>query len=222
MVYPKYCVGCHKEGFWLCKNCTKKIVLINKAYCPICSRLNDRGQFCSRCRVKTDLTGVIIAAHYKEGPLKEAIHTYKYDGIFDLKYDLSRLLIESLKRRNITMPYLMVPVPLHHSRLGQRGFNQSELLCKEIIRYCSNFQLISNKLIRVKKTPHQVDLDRKERIENIKNQFEWFGDIDELKGKKVIVVDDVYTTGSTLNECARVLRRSAKAKEVWGLVIAKH
>lgn len=222
LIYPKYCVGCGKEGTWLCQKCSNKIIVIKKPFCPSCNRLTPRGQFCSRCRKKTYLTGAIISAYYKEGSLKEAIHTFKYDGIFDLASDLGQIMIKALNIRKICGNYILIPVPLYKTRLAQRGFNQAELLTKFIINHRSGFKLIKNKLKRIRASEHQVNLGREERIKNVTGQFEWFGDHKDLKGKKIILVDDIYTTGATLNECAKILRKKTGVKEVWGLVVAKH
>lgn len=222
LIFPKYCVGCEKEGIWLCKGCLKKITLIKKPFCPMCNRLTPKGQFCSRCRPKTELTGVLIAAYYKDGPIKEAIHTFKYDGAYDLSGDLGDIIIYALKKRSIQKGYILIPVPLHKNRFKQRGFNQSELLAEYIIKKHPKFKYVKNKLIRIKQSPHQVDLNREERLKNVQGQFDWIGSKNELKNKKIILVDDIYTTGATLNECAKILRKKAGVKEVWGLVIAKH
>ncbi len=222
LIYPKYCVGCSEEGAWLCEKCRQEIIIIRKPFCPTCNKLTPKGQFCSNCRNKTNLTGVIIAAYYKEGPIKEAIHTFKYDGIFDLSDKLGKILIEALNIRKINGNYILMPVPLHSIRYNQRGFNQSELLSNVVSEKFSNFLLSTQQLIRIKQSAHQVDLNREQRISNAKNQFDWCGKANELIAKKIILVDDVYTTGATLNECAKILREKAGAREVWGLVVAKH
>ena len=136
----------------------------------------------------------------------------------------------------------MIPVPLHKKRKARRGFNQAELLAKELIsnnfqqtfrqKMCNqpstskpgynNWELMKNKLIRTKYTQKtQVELSGRARRENIKDCFSWFGEKNGLKGKIVFLVDDVYTTGSTLEECAKVLRQNAGAKKIWGIVLAK-
>lgn len=220
LVFPKYCVGCEKEGVWLCDKCFKKIIIINKPFCPNCHRLTPKGQFCSRCRKKTNLTGVIIAAHYEEGPLKEAIHTYKYDGMYDLSQDLGNILIHTIASRNIAPESVILPVPLHKSRHNQRGFNQAYLLALKIKEKFPDLKINNTDLVRIRKTSHQVNLDRSDRIKNAVGQYKWVGN-NMLANKTVYLIDDIYTTGATLNECARVLRRNTKVREVWGIVLAK-
>ncbi len=218
-IFPKYCVGCGLEGIWLCQKCKSKIIHIKSPTCPYCKRLTKIGQVCPRCRKKSNLNGVIIAAYYEDGPLKEAIHTFKYDGVFDLKKDLGEILVESLKKRNIKTNFVVISVPLHKYRLAQRGYNQAELLAS-LLAKSFNYKIIKNKLKRNKNKAPQITLSKKDRIENVKGIFGWIGDNKEIKNKKIILVDDVFTTGSTLEECARVLRSNG-AREVWGLVLAK-
>jgi ComF family protein len=217
LIFPKYCVGCGKEGVWLCKDCKEKIIYIKNPTCPSCNRLTSNGKFCNRCRSDSYLTGVIVAAYYNEGPLKEAIHNYKYNLIFDLKHELSDILSETLNKRWNKKAYL-VPVPLHKKRKAERGFNQSELLTEEICKKF-NFILIKNKLVRKKYTTQQVKLSGKKRRQNMIGAFGWIGG-KEIKNKTIILVDDVYTTGATLQECAKMLRL-AGAREIWALVLAK-
>lgn len=240
LIFPKNCVGCGKEGEWICQTCQKKIVLVKTPTCPTCQKITNNGQFCPKCRVKTNLTGVIVAAYYEEGPLKEAIHTFKYEGVFDLSDDLSKILLAGfnhiVSKKFNQKHTIIIPVPLHKKRRAQRGFNQAELLARQIITKRQknikteeqinldreNWQMVNNKLIRHKyQKKSQVELSGKARRINLQNSFSWVGDKNELSGKVVLLVDDVYTTGSTLNECAKILRREAGVRQVWGLVLAK-
>lgn len=216
LIFPKFCVGCKREGDFFCSSCQEKVIVIKTPVCPTCSRITKNGQFCSRCSGKTHLTGVLIAAHY-EGVLKEAIHSFKYDHIFSLKKELGELLIETLQKR-WTKKAILIPVPLHIKKERERGYNQSFLLANEISKKLK-LEVINKKLKRKKYTKPQITLTGANRKNNIKNAFTWNGKL-EVEDKIVILVDDVYTTGSTLSECASVLRK-AGAKEVWGLVLAK-
>lgn len=233
LLFPKYCLGCNKEGEWICDKCQKKIILIKQKTCPNCQRITKFGQFCQRCRDKFDLTGAIVAAYYENGPLKEAMHTFKYEGVFDLANDLGKLfhnklnllpppcLAESRRARWNKVGIVIIPVPLHKKRQAMRGFNQAELLARQIAQK-NKLVLVKNQLIRHKyQKKSQAELSGKARRESLKNCFSWVGHPHELKGKTVLLVDDVYTTGSTLNECAKVLRNQAGADEIWGLVLAK-
>jgi len=218
IIFPKYCVGCGLEGKWICQKCMQKIIFVNNQACFACNRLTSQGKFCQKCRTKTNLTGLITSAYYHEGPLKEAIHTYKYNFAYDLAHDLAKILLSTLRHVGWNKKALLVAVPLHKKRKAQRGFNQSEILAKIISAYF-DYPIIKDKLIRTKFTKPQVELTGAKRKTNIKGIFAWIGK-NEIKGKTIILVDDVCTTGSTLEECAKVLRK-AGAKEIWGLVLAK-
>lgn len=220
-LFPKNCVGCGREGQWICQKCYKEIIFIKNPTCPKCNRLTQRGQFCPKHRKETHLTGLITCAYYENGPLKEAIHTYKYEGVFDISNDLSDILIKTLEHFSLNKNYIIIPVPLHKKKKASRGYNQSELLAKIVAKHFQ-LELNNQKLVRAKHTNRaQMELSQKEREQNVIDCFQWLGEKDGLKDKKIILIDDVYTTGATLNECAKVLRQNAGAKEIWGLTLAK-
>ena len=112
---------------------------------------------------------------------------------------------------------LIIPVPLYSRRLRWRGFNQAEEMAK-IVAKNSNYEIDNNSLVRTKNKKAQAKLDEKQRRKNIENCFSWNGE--NLKNKNIILLDDVVTTGATLDECAKVLKQNG-AHRVWGLVIAK-
>lgn len=220
LLLPKFCVGCSKEGEWICPRCQEKIVLIKYPTCPKCARITKNGQFCPRCRKKSNISRLIVAAYYQEGPLKEAIHTFKYDGVFDLSKDLGKILVQAVKSNKISEKAIFMPVPLHKRRKMERGFNQSELLAKYVV--AGKWALDTNNLIRNKITKKtQAELSGQARRQNVKNIFSWRGKKNQYQGKTIILVDDVYTTGATLEECAKVLRKYSGASKIWALVLAK-
>lgn len=214
-LFPKFCVGCQKEGSFLCPSCYQKIIQIKIPTCPFCNKITPQGQLCPSCRKKHQLSGVLISAYF-ESPLKEAIYAFKYEKIKEFSFILSLLLKERLKlfpKKN----FLITFIPLHWKRKNERGFNQSELLAENLaLIFEKSFKKL---LVRKKETLPQIELKKKERQENIKEAFLFIGD-QSIKGKRVLIVDDVFTTGATLNECAKELR-SAGAREVWGVVLAK-
>lgn len=218
LLFPRHCVSCQREGSFLCQGCFEKIILIKSATCPFCNRLSPWGKFCSRCRrkYKPALSGILVASYF-EGPLKEAIHSYKYDGLAELSRPLSEILIKYLLG-NLPNPVpILIPVPLHPKRERQRGFNQATLLAEAVGGELS-LPVLKNKLQRSKNTLPQINLSRKKRRENVQGAFIYQGK--DLVGETILLVDDVCTTGATLNECAKELKK-AQAKEVWGLVLAK-
>jgi ComF family protein len=219
LLFPKRCVGCGEEGQWLCKQCQKEIILVASPCCPRCNRLTSKGQFCSTCRPHTFLTGVLVAAWYDQGPLKEVIHSYKYDYIGDLHKLLSPLLVSCLLKNPMPQNSLIIPVPLHRRREARRGFNQSELLARDI-SLALGLQSSRQVLIRKKDTIPQIELSGDKRKKNVQGVFQCINP-EIVQGRTIIIVDDVATTCATLEECAKVLR-GAGARQVWGLVVARH
>lgn len=237
VIFPIYCLDCGEEGEWICPACRAKIKLLEKQSCPICNSESKTGAICFNCRNKTDLDGVIAAANYtfKEGGsslIKEAVHIFKYRFVKDLSLPLAELMIKQIKNRqlfkkekpiifghDIAEDRIIIPVPLHAARLRWRGFNQAELLAH---RLAERFDLPLDKsaLSRAKNNIPQVEIkNRKERLENIQGAFECIN-LEGVKGRRVILIDDVCTTSGTMSECAKVLKK-AGAKEVWGVVVAR-
>lgn len=247
LIFPIECLGCGRAGLWLCGDCFKKVRLKSKQYCLHCKKENDFGQFCPPCRVNYSLDGVWIVALYDELLVSQAIKSLKYHFITGLADDLSRLIIlfvdKLLEQRKIlksgldegadwrnfklaeNLPLailnfndnLIVPVPLSKRRWRWRGFNQAELLSQRVAGQYG-LALDSRSLIRIKHKKPQAKLAEIHRLENVKECFSWQGG--RLKKKNIILIDDVVTTGATLNECAKTLKASG-AGEVWGLVAAK-
>lgn len=218
LIFPKVCVGCGQEGGWICKKCSGATIKLKTFYCPNCKTITPNGQYCSACTSKYRLTGILIAAHYKHGPLREAIHAYKYEGIKELKIYLSNVLLKRLKGRFPRGKKVIIPIPLHKKREAIRGFNQAEELSKTISEKL-NIPLKTNVIKRVKETKPQMELRKKKRAKNIKKAFKLIKSTG-LKNKTILLVDDITTTGLTLNEAAKVLRK-AGAREIWGVVIAQ-
>lgn len=237
ILFPVYCLGCDFEGEWICGECVKKIKILKKQSCPICNSESKTGAICFNCRNKTELNGVIVASNYtkKEGEenlVKDAIHVFKYRFVKDLAGPLSELIAAQLKNRqlvkkekgiplgpDIIEDRIVIPVPLHPKRFKWRGFNQAELLAEKIAERFS-LPLEKSALVRAKNNIPQVKIkDRRERLENIHGAFQCI-DAEMVKGKRLILVDDVCTTAGTMSECAKVLKRSG-AKEVWGVVVAR-
>lgn len=164
------------------------------------------------------LTGLIVAAKYEE-PLPTIIHEMKYNSLKGLLEPLGKILIDTLNKVKLRGSFLVVPVPLHFLRKRFRGFNQAEELGK-IVAEKFDWEIIN--AIKKKWTfRRQVQLSGAKRRQKIKGKFNLdplFGA--EIKGRRILLVDDVATTGTTLNECAKVLKK-AGAREIWGLVLAR-
>jgi ComF family protein len=239
LFFPKFCLGCQKESTYLCDDCRALLDISEFNYCLcepqgalLSSRLppDSKTGKCSRCSNKK-LSGLYFALPYKEKTLtKKLIHQFKYQPYLkDLAKTLASILIEHfvLSGKNTNEIWgngVLIPVPLDKNKLKIRGYNQSEELAKELSAVLK-IPVISDNLIKIKSTKPQMELSKKERERNLEGAFTVkpaFGPkgYPELQRGKVFLVDDVYTTGSTMEECARVLR-DAGAKSVWGIAIAR-
>lgn len=221
LVLPKYCLHCGREGSWVCSRC-QTLLNFKKQYCLECKTINKTGNFCLSCQKKYNLDKVLIAGDYDNKLLAELIKKLKYHFAKDIAKILAEFLknfiLEYQKENDFNLKdFILIPVPLHKKRQNFRGFNQS----KEITIIFSKFfnlEISTNNLIRIKNTKAQAKLNEDERKNNIKNSFLWQGK--NLQGQNIILIDDVVTTGATLNECARVLKNNG-AGEVLGLAVAK-
>jgi ComF family protein len=155
------------------------------------------------------------AAAY-EGPLEHAVHRFKYQGWRRLAVPLALLISERLVVEGLAAPWA-VAVPLHKERLRQRGFNQAELLAAEVRGRLRLAEPVG-KLVRTRHTPPQVGHDRRWRLDNVRGAFEWRGA--SLGGSSILVIDDVATTGATLEACATALRAGGSGPVI-GVSVAR-
>jgi len=224
LIFPVYCSGCGKEGSYLCQNCAEEIIQTTKFFCPVCQKLSFCGQVCPSCQKKSYLDGLIWIAPYQNQVLRKMIYSFKYEFARKMAKPLASLMAKTILNSeliNLFSPkeaWLIVPIPLQNKKLKERGFNQSELLAEEVSNQIK-IPLVIGVLIKIKNTPSQTKLKERERKENVKGAFST-KNINLVKDKKIILIDDVTTTGATLEEAAKVLKR-AGAKLVWGLVLAK-
>lgn len=214
ILFPEFGVGCNLEGSLLCKNCASKIVQIREQVCPECLRISQNGKYCKRCSDNKYLNGIIVAAYYEEGPLKEMIHNFKYNHAIGLKPKLAKLMADAIPVMDFS---IITFAPLHHRRYAERGYNQAEILAGAVAKL--NKLSCDIILTKIRYTKRQVGLTGQKRRENLAGVFRLNSNIN-IKDQNILIVDDVTTTGATLNECAKVLK-DAGAKEVWGLVIAR-
>jgi competence protein ComFC len=225
LIFPKECQNCCQEGSWLCEDCFSKISFNKSQYCLNCKKNSLNGEFCSFCKHNFYLDGILIACSYNESAISRLIKLMKYQFAKNIAEDLAKILTAYLSKIKSESLYIqsmfdfdnsfLVCVPLHKKRKNWRGFNQAEII-SEILSKNAGIEL-NNNLIRTKNTKPQVNLNAKERKENVKNVFAWKGN--KLNNKNILLIDDVVTTGSTLNECAKILK-SYGAGKIWALVIA--
>ncbi|MFH1207312.1 MAG: ComF family protein [Patescibacteria group bacterium] len=224
ILFPIHCLGCDQEGEWICDRCMKRIRLNARQACPVC-RQPGMGDVCPGCRSKTALDGLLAVCDYDQPLVQACIHTLKYLAIPSLAPPIVVLMWRCLTQLSpLPKPSILsnkntalTPVPLHARRLKNRGFNQSELIAKEIGRLAGlpSVEL----LVRTCYTESQMSLTRAERLKNVLGAFSIKSDFEKMP-ENVIIIDDVATTLATLHECASVLK-SHGAKTVWGLVVAR-
>jgi ComF family protein len=226
LLYPPHCAACGAEtpaGVHLCARCAATARRIEAPFCRVCSQPFDgaiSAPFtCQNCAERTLHFGCAVAPYRSRGVVREFIHRFKYDREFYLRLPLAEWAAEGLADERLrAQPFDgFVPVPLHHARFREREFNQAEEIARLLSRR-TGIPLLKA-LRRVRYTSTQTVLDRHERMENLRNAFRVRHSPDVLQ-RHLVLVDDVFTTGSTVDECARVLRQ-AGAASVRVLTIAR-
>jgi len=216
LVLPPRCGGCWAPGSWLCEACRRRIRRLEEPLCRRCGAEVESPRASCSCKGRLRALYRLRSAAAYEGPVESAIHRFKYRGWRKLAGPLAYLLAQRVVVEGQSASYL-VPVPLHPRRERQRGFNQSELLSEELRRLLAMRQP-SGRLVRLRATAPQVGNDRLHRWENVRDAFEWRGE--PLKGRPLLLVDDVATTGATLEACAVALK-AAGAGPVVGVTVAR-
>jgi len=205
-LFPRQCLFCKKEGSHCCPDCLS-VISITAHPSPL--------------RASSNLSGLFCAASFEDRFVQQLIHAFKYEPfIRNLAKPLALLIVSHIALLNnpISPPDVICPVPLHKKRLKWRGYNHAEELAKQL-GYAFSVPVAPNMLARVKHTNPQVNLNRKQRLKNMKGAFE-VKNQELLQGKTILLVDDVFTTGATMEECARVLKK-AGVKKVFGAVVAR-
>jgi ComF family protein len=200
----------------LCERCRARVRRLEEPTCRRCGvELESVRKECG-CRSRLKSLSSLRSAVAYEGPIEQAIQRFKYGGWRRLAAPLALLLAERLMIEGLAGSSALA-VPLHPDRLRSRGFNQSELLVGEL-RALLAFERPAGELMRVRATPPQVGHDRLWRLENVRGAFVWRGK--DLGGEPLLLVDDVATTGATLEACAAALRAHGSGP-VTGVAVAR-
>ncbi len=222
LLFPVSCVGCGMDrkghGECLCSLCHKGIRCIENPLCYVCGypidldyKVDENKMRCGWCRKETFSFDQARSFGFYESILKETIHFYKYNFQLGALRDIEDLLKKYFQFRISTYSTLkVIPVPLHVNKLYSRGFDQSYLLAKSVARIL-HIPFLGVPVVRIKDTPPQVKIKRKERMRNIKGAFK-IENSDAIKNKDLLIVDDVFTTGSTTNELAKTLKKNGAGK----------
>lgn len=226
-LFPKYCVNCRKVGEYICANCFSFISFDVSMICLVCNRGSIDGLTHPRCKSRYVIDGAFCAVAYK-GIVKKLIYNFKYKPyLSDLRNVLTDLFYESLIQNELFIKtieqfnngaIIFVPIPLHARRLRERGYNHAKLLADGL---SAKLNLpVLELLQRTRATKSQFGLKLKDRKENLQNAFIISPNTPITQHPNVLLVDDILTTGSTLLEAVRILKRNG-AKKVWGLTLAR-
>ena len=231
-MFPKKCVGCGEWGLlaqtgrYVCEKCEVGL-WEEEQICPVCARGSRYGLRHGYCKRPWSMEGVTALWAY-EGMARKIIASAKYKFHWDFLRELTSLSVAQLLSR-VELAYfgeflaskpVIVPVPLYPKRERERGFNQSEIISLSLSRIWG--LEMKEMLTRIRDTGQQVGKTRESRLKNVEGVFHITPSNPPLKlrGGSVLLVDDVWTTGATMNECAKVLRQ-AGVRRVWGLVLAR-
>jgi competence protein ComFC len=215
LLYPPQCPGCGRVGVLFCDRCRGLVQAYPAGVCAYCARPQPAGGLCAACRAIGSPLDAVYPAAVFTGPIQKAIHAFKYEGVADLAGPLADWLVATWRLRGLEAD-LIVPVPLHRKREAERGYNQSALLARELSRRLS-VPIAPAALVRVVYTLPQVGLTRDERRDNTAGAFRCAGEVTDLR---IVLVDDVCTTGATLAACAAQLKAGGAAR-VTGLTVAR-
>lgn len=217
LVFPQQCLVCGKEGKLFCAKCSAGLSYISPPVCSLCGHHVSNDGVCPMCLSgKIHLDGLRSVFNF-EGGIAQAIYSLKYHNLRSVAPLLGTFMADYLKQNPMPAD-IIVPVPLHPSRLKYRGYNQSLLLARELCRQ-TGIELADKWLERSLATASQARTqNRIERLANVNNAFIF--KYPTTTAPRVIIIDDVATTGATLNACAATLKE-AGALSVWGLTIAR-
>lgn len=213
LLFPPRCLGCNRLGSFYCGRCRAAIVPVTDAMCPACRNAVDVVEPVCKCH-RPALLYVRAAGEYT-GPLRHAIHRFKYGGQRAAARDLAALLASGVHEL-AGSDAVVVPVPLHPQREHQRGYNQSALLARAVAGALP-IMVDEHAICRVKATPAQVGLRAADRAHNLRGAF--VAITPACAGKDIVLIDDVCTTGATLRAAAQALR-AAGARRVRAAVLA--
>jgi len=217
LAFPRSCVACaelteNSSYDHLCARCAAQLSFVQGPSCVTCGHpffgAVEENRRCPHCDGLQPAFNFGKTAVLCRGPIRAMVHELKYHRGVYLRCDMERVFRACPDIIQFAQGAKLVPVPLHPRKRRQRGYNQSELIAEALVRAVNRQAVIENCLVRVVDTVSQTAFDRRTRVANLKNAFALSADAIITSGHHYILVDDVFTTGSTLNECARVLRHA--------------
>jgi ComF family protein len=216
IVFPPLCGGCGRRGAWLCVRCRAELRSLPEPNCRRCGRVAERPvATCPACARWPVWIGSIRGAYLFDGPLRASIHRFKYRGEFARGSSLADLMLETVVDQPVDAD-LVAFVALHPRRRRERGFDQAEILARRVADRLEH--PLARDLARVVDTPSQVGRTAAERRANVQGAFAWNGE--SITGARIVLIDDVVTTGATMLAASAALR-SAGADRIDGLSLAQ-
>lgn len=219
-IFPVACLGCSRQGNYLCDDCLTAINFAPQQRCAVCNRSSITGATHSRCQGHWMIDGVWAIAKY-DGVMRQLLHKFKYG----YATELAEILVNLLLSHSLALFQkfnLLIPIPLFPLRARWRGFNQAENLA-QLLAQKWHLHLNNHLLERVQPSPPQAQIrERHQRLKNIHHDFQVSPNVNQdlIKNKSILLIDDIVTTSTTLRQAALPLKR-AGAKRVWGLVMAR-
>lgn len=214
--FPPACLGCGLEGVFICSDCFAKVNLVPNSVCNLCGGFTSKKGFCPDCsRNKPSYSGFRAFAFY-DGVIRKAIQQLKYHNDIGIGDYLAEFLVESYLRTGWQAD-VVVPIPIGEVKREQRGYNQAGRLAKPVAENL-NLNYRPQALRRIHEVSSQVGLNESERHENVRNAF--MANSTWIMDKKVLLIDDVYTSGATMQAAANELIIGG-AETVWCLALAK-
>lgn len=216
-IFPGVCIGCGKFGEFICADCEKKLPRLLPPVCQRCGKPEPSALYCSECWKKQNGIDSIRSVFIFEGMIRAAVHELKYYNLRAISGLLGKYMAAYYSENNLSGDYL-VPVPLHPKRFRQRGYNQSELLAMSMSEI-TGVPMLKGAIERViDNEPQTRTVSVDERRHNVEDVF--FCGSSLVMGKDIMIVDDVCTSGATLDACARSLKK-AGVKRVFGITLAR-
>ena len=218
LLFPPRCAGCNKPGPEFCSKCAQSLTPTGSVICTICGEPLTRPGLCVHCRTTQRAFRQVRSAFRFEGPLRQAVHALKYEKRRSIAAPLAEYMGRQLAGPE-RAGMVLCPVPLHPSRQKERGFNQSAELARHLGAQWGIECLPEHVFQRIRATQSQVELDQAGRLANVQGAF-GVSEPSQVQGRGIILVDDVCTTGSTLDACAIALL-SAGAAVIDGVTLAR-
>lgn len=215
-VFPPHCLGCGNEGEIICSECYATIKRVPANVCPYCNAYVSTSGHCPNCGNRKPPYNQYRAFAFYGGVIREAVHHLKYQNDVGVARVLAGYLLKVIQAENWEID-LVVPVPLSKHKQDQRGYNQAERLALPVAE-ALRIPLSTDALLRIKENASQVDLDVQSRRDNVRGVFEANPVL--VKGKKILLIDDVFTTGATLESASQALK-DAKSDLVYAVTVGR-